>query len=152
MKRVLNSRAYCVSVAKAVEERLDFTKLRHDSKVPEQPVKEKFNLANEEVIEINNKIVQLLERLALVNLDGAEALNTLKSSIQFAKRIEGIDIAHKKPLYTVLEDQSLHLRGDTVSEGNCRDKILQNAKITEEDYFISPLGNIPLRQEDNQLN
>ncbi|XP_037812079.1 glutamyl-tRNA(Gln) amidotransferase subunit C, mitochondrial [Lucilia sericata] len=148
MKRLLTSRSYCVSAAKTAEEKLDFKQLRHISKVPDQPVKEELNHSNEKVFEISKKTVQLLERLALVNLDGEEALKTLRSSIQFAKRIENIDISNKKPLYTVLENQALHLRSDKINEGNCREEILKNAKITEEDYFISPPGNIPLQQED----
>lgn len=49
-----------------------------------------------------------------------------------------------EPLYTVLEDQDLYLREDIVNDGNCQDEILSNAKITEEDYFVAPPGNIPL--------
>ncbi|KAM7351063.1 glutamyl-tRNA(Gln) amidotransferase subunit C, mitochondrial [Cochliomyia hominivorax] len=149
MKRVLNFRSYCVSVVKIVEkdgEKLDFMSLRHVSKVPDGPIKEDFSTINQAVTKINTKTVLLLERLALVNLDGEEALRTLKNSIEFAKKIERIDILKKKPLYTVLEDQSLHLRSDIVNDGNCQGDILKNAKVVEDDYFISPPGNIPLIQ------
>lgn len=151
MKRVLNFRSYCISVAKNVEkeeDKLNFAVLRHITKVPDHPVNEEFTEANIDTKDIDKKTILLLERLALVNLDGEEALKTLKNSIQFAKRIEGIDTTDKKPLYTVLEEQPLQLRSDKVSEGNCREEILRNAKISEDDYFISPPGNIPLKQEE----
>lgn len=56
------------------------------------------------------------------------------------------------PLYTVLEDQQLQLRADTVTDGNCRDAILANASLTEEEYFVAPPGNIPLDQTVNGGN
>lgn len=153
MKTIYCIRQYCKSVAYPLKEigihkaKLDFAKLHHPSKVPDQPVKEIFPAPFEEV-EIDTKTIQLLERLSLVNLDGKEALKTLQSSIQFAVKIANINTTNTKPLYTVLEEKPLHLRIDHVSEGNCRDEILQNAKLTDEDYFISPPGNIPLQQED----
>lgn len=153
MNRIINVRQYCKSVAKSIEEsittkeKLDFSILHHVSKVPNQPVKSNFTASSQE-IEIDSKTIQLLERLSLVNLDGKEALSTLHSSIHFAVKIENIDTTNQKPLYTVLEEQPLNLRVDQVTEGNCREAILQNSKITDEDYFISPPGNIPLQQEE----
>ena len=52
-----------------------------------------------------------------------------------------------EPLYTVLEHTKLELREDKVTDGNIKEDILKNAKITEEDYFVAPPGNIPLEQE-----
>lgn len=34
-------------------------------------------------------------------------------------------------------------------EGNCRNEILSNAKVTEENYFVAPPGNIPLETSVN---
>jgi aspartyl-tRNA(Asn)/glutamyl-tRNA(Gln) amidotransferase subunit C len=41
----------------------------------------------------------------------------------------------------------LKLRDDEVTDGNIRDDILKNARLTEEEYFVAPPGNIPLEQE-----
>lgn len=36
------------------------------------------------------------------------------------------------------------MRNDVVSEGNCREDILSNACVKEENYFVAPPGNVPL--------
>jgi aspartyl-tRNA(Asn)/glutamyl-tRNA(Gln) amidotransferase subunit C len=53
-------------------------------------------------------------------------------------------------LYTVLEHTSLELRDDAVTDGNRREEILANARVTEEEYFISPPGNIELNQSEQR--
>ncbi|KAL7740402.1 hypothetical protein ACLKA6_013199 [Drosophila palustris] len=127
---------------------LDFTQLNHPTKVPQTPVPTIFPDTSENAIEIDTKTIQLLERLSLVDLDSEQALETLKSSIQFADKIAHIDTHNVRPLYTVLEKQPLQLRNDEVSEGDCREELLRIAKVTDEDYYVSPPGNIPLEQLD----
>lgn len=144
MQKRFICRQFCSSVAKN-KEKVDFSRLHHASKIPNQPVVNDFKTSDDD-IRIDVRTIQLLERLSLVNLEGDGALKTLRSSIQFAKRIENIRTDNKKPLYTVLENRPLHLRDDQVNEGNCREDILKNAKLVEDDYFISPPGNIPLKQ------
>lgn len=79
-------------------------------------------------------------------------MRTLEDSIEFASKILDINTDGVQPLYTVLEDQPLRLRDDVVTAGNCRDAILRNASVTEEEYFVAPPGNIPLEQtNDDQL-
>lgn len=48
-------------------------------------------------------------------------------------------------MYTPLENESLRLREDVVSDGNLRQEVLANASVVEEDYFVAPPGNIPLK-------
>lgn len=78
-----------------------------------------------------------------------EAVEQLCDSIAFASKILTIDTTNVKPLYTVLENQILELREDKVTDGNIRTDILRNAKVIEEEYFVAPPGNIPLKQDDN---
>lgn len=42
----------------------------------------------------------------------------------------------------------MRLRDDEVTEGDCKEDILRNASLTEEDYFVAPPGNIPLEGRD----
>ncbi|XP_034475049.1 glutamyl-tRNA(Gln) amidotransferase subunit C, mitochondrial [Drosophila innubila] len=156
------SRFYCriatktiIKVPKAISKtktcsQLDFTQLNHPTKVPQTPVANTFPDTSDNKIEIDTKTIQLLERLSLVDLDSGEALTTLKSSIQFADKIAHIDTHEVRPLYTVLEKQQLQLRNDQVTEGDCREELLRIAKVTDEDYYVSPPGNIPLEQLDKQ--
>ncbi|XP_036321150.1 glutamyl-tRNA(Gln) amidotransferase subunit C, mitochondrial [Rhagoletis pomonella] len=132
------------------ENKLNFKELKHVSKVPRTPIKQSYPVDETPAIDIAT--IQLLERLALVNLESKEALNTLENSIEFAEKISHIDTNNVEPLYTVLEDQNVYLREDIVTEGNCREEILRGAKITEEDYFVSPPGNIPLQQKEKDFS
>uniref|UniRef100_W8BQQ0 Glutamyl-tRNA(Gln) amidotransferase subunit C, mitochondrial n=1 Tax=Ceratitis capitata TaxID=7213 RepID=W8BQQ0_CERCA len=153
-----NTRLYCTSVSgtnrtKPVttkESKLNFKKLKYPTKVPINPVLQNFPIVDKSVID--NPTIQLLERLALVNLENKEALSTLESSIEFAEKITLIETTNVLPFYTVLEDQTLYLREDSVTEGNSRENILRGAKVTEEDYFVSPPGNIPLQQKDKDFS
>lgn len=125
--------------------------LQHPTKVPQQPHK-LLPSADDVVgtkggtspITINQQTVQLLERLSLVNLDSKEALDTLQDSIEFASRILPIATDSVEPLYSVLEQEKLALRTDTVDDGDRQTEVLQNAALVEEEYFVAPPGNIPL--------
>uniref|UniRef100_A0A182PPW3 Anticodon-binding domain-containing protein n=1 Tax=Anopheles epiroticus TaxID=199890 RepID=A0A182PPW3_9DIPT len=75
-----------------------------------------------------------------------EAFETLQDSIEFASRILPIDTEGVEPLYSVLEREKLALRPDTVTDGDRQAEVLQNAAVTEEEYFVAPPGNIPLEQ------
>lgn len=152
------SRLYCklateINIKPALtksKQQLDFTQLSHPSKVPQTPVPTVFPDTSNNEVEIDTKTIQLLERLSLVDLDSEQALATLKSSIQFADKIANIDTRNVLPLYTVLEHQQLQLRNDEVTEGDCRAELLRIAQVTDEDYYVSPPGNIPLQQLDKE--
>lgn len=144
------SRFYCKIAIQASQipkhNKLDFTQLSHPTKVPQTPVPAAFPDTSKNPIEIDTNTIKLLERLSLVDLDSDQALETLKSSIQFADKIANINTDNVQPLYTVLEHQQLQLRNDQVTAGNCREELLRCAKRTDEDYYVSPPGNIPLEQ------
>ena len=74
----------------------------------------------------------------------------MEDSIEFANRILDIDTTNVEPLYTVLENHPLELREDEVTEGGIREDIIKNAKVTEEEYFVAPPGNIPLEQDSTK--
>lgn len=124
--------------------------IQQSTKVPQQPHERVPKadavdaIGQTPFITINQQTVQLLERLSLVNLDNTEALKTLQDSIEFASRILPIDTNGVEPLYSVLEQEKLALRTDTVDDGDRQMEILQNAALVEEEYFVAPPGNIPL--------
>lgn len=132
---------------------LDVKHLKHPTKVPQKPhisdIDRQQRLNQPARISVDEQTVQLLERLSLVDLDSKEAHKTLEDSIEFASRILTIDTEGVEPLYTVLEKQKLTLREDIVSDGNIQDDVLANARVTEEEYFVAPPGNIPLEQDSS---
>lgn len=115
----------------------------YSSKVPSTPAIP-LGEVNEAKVNISNDTIALLERLSLVKFDTSEGVQVLEDSINFANKILNVDTEGVEPLYSVLEDEKLYLRSDTVTQGNCQKDVLKNATITEEDYFVAPPGNIPL--------
>ena len=104
--------------------------------------------------EITSRTIELLERNSLVEFDNEEALTRLKEAIEFAEPLRQFEFPEDvKPMYTVLEDETLRLRDDDITEGNCKQDILKNAsKLAEEDYFVAPPGNIPITIDENKLD
>ncbi|XP_053691123.1 glutamyl-tRNA(Gln) amidotransferase subunit C, mitochondrial [Sabethes cyaneus] len=133
-------------------QQLNVKELKHPTKVPQKPhVSPLTGGVVPQRVEIDEATVQLLERLSLVDLDSKEAHKILEDSIEFASQILAIDTEGVEPLYTVLEDQKLYLREDLVTDGNIQQDVLKNARITEEEYFVAPPGNIPLEQDSDDV-
>ncbi|XP_066254436.1 glutamyl-tRNA(Gln) amidotransferase subunit C, mitochondrial [Euwallacea similis] len=100
---------------------------------------------------IDADTIALLERLSLVDCANKKGIETLEAAIEFADQIQQVDTTGVEPLITVLEDIPLRLREDEVTDGNCKEIILENASFTEEDYFVAPPGNIPLESREDLL-
>ena len=75
----------------------------------------------------------------------------MEEAIAFAEPLQDVDTTNVEPLYTVLENETLCLRED-INDNNLpsREDILSTAVLTEEDYFVSPPGNIPLPVDKNK--
>ncbi|KDR10286.1 glutamyl-tRNA(Gln) amidotransferase subunit C, mitochondrial isoform X2 [Zootermopsis nevadensis] len=124
-----------------------------NSKIPPIPV---VKLTDENNLppqtKINQETIELLERLSLVDFANKRGIERLEDAIKFADLIRGIDTSGVEPMISVLEDRTLYLRDDIVTEGNCRKEVMSNAAVTEEEYFVAPQGNIPLIPRDSLLN
>lgn len=120
------------------------------SKVPKEPtwnVMKESDLPEETNVEAD--LVAHLERLALVDFNNQAGIDRLRAAIRFADQLRVVDTSRVEPMDSVLEDRALFLRNDEVTEGNCRSDILKNAAKTEEEYFLAPPGNIPLKAAKN---
>lgn len=95
---------------------------------------------------VDEVTISHLEHQALVDFSNQEAIRRLEKAIQFADQLSLINTNGVEPMDTVLENVSLYLRDDCVTDGNCRDKVMKNATITEDEYFVAPPGNIPLEK------
>ncbi|XP_056148535.1 glutamyl-tRNA(Gln) amidotransferase subunit C, mitochondrial [Lampris incognitus] len=95
-------------------------------------------------------LVDKLERLALVDFRTKEGLACLESAIRFADQLHVVDTSGVKPMDSVLEERALYLRGDTVTEGDCAEELLQLPKSSVEEYFVAPPGNIPLPHREER--
>ena len=122
-----------------------------NSKIPKEPVVPPFErLKKRPKIEIDAKTIELLERNSLVNFSSEEAVTRLEEAIAFAEPIKEVDTSGVQPMYSVLDDLALRLREDEVTDGNLRREVLANAAKTEEDYFVAPPGNIPMKTTDSK--
>ncbi|XP_074966730.1 glutamyl-tRNA(Gln) amidotransferase subunit C, mitochondrial [Phalacrocorax aristotelis] len=90
------------------------------------------------------EVLDHLEHLALVDFRDAEGVERLQKAIQFADQLHEVNTDGVEPMDSVLEDRCLYLREDDVTEGNCTNELLKNAREKVEEYFVAPPGNIPL--------
>ncbi|ELT90589.1 hypothetical protein CAPTEDRAFT_194181 [Capitella teleta] len=90
-------------------------------------------------------MVNHLERLALVDFGNEEGVERLATAVKFADQLRTVDTSGVAPMTSVLEYWPLYLRDDQVTKGDTK-TILKNAQKLDEDYFVAPPGNIPLKQ------
>ena len=116
-----------------------------NSKIPKTPVvPPKF----EGKVTISEDTILHLERLSLVDFANVEGIRRLEEAIEFAQPLKEVYTDGIEPMYTILDDATLFLADDVPDPNQVsRADILSNAKITEEDYFVAPPGNIPLKQD-----
>ncbi|KAK2579066.1 hypothetical protein KPH14_002670 [Odynerus spinipes] len=63
--------------------------------------------------------------------------NIAETAVNFSERLRNFNVPKEiEPLYTPLESCDLYLRQDKVQKINNRQKILKNAQVLEEEYFI----------------
>jgi aspartyl-tRNA(Asn)/glutamyl-tRNA(Gln) amidotransferase subunit C len=120
------------------------------SKVPEKATWisiDKSKLPKEP--KIDKEEVKLLERLSLVQFANQEGVSRLIRAVRSANQLRAINTDNVEPMDSVLEDKTLYLRDDSVSDGYCREDILKNASVTLEEFYVAPPGNIPLKQKES---
>ncbi|GCB78986.1 glutamyl-tRNA(Gln) amidotransferase subunit C, mitochondrial isoform X1 [Scyliorhinus torazame] len=118
------------------------------SKVPQSPSWQPVEVG--ELPEVSMEMIDHLERLALVDFRNQEGVERLADAIQFANQLHVVDTEGVEPMDSVLEDRSLYLRADKVTEGYCTEVILSNAKHVIEEYLVAPPGNIPLPKKEER--
>ncbi|XP_061458378.1 glutamyl-tRNA(Gln) amidotransferase subunit C, mitochondrial [Rhineura floridana] len=97
------------------------------------------------------ELLDHLERLALVDFRNWEDVERLEKAIEFTEKLHTVNTDGVEPMDSVLEDRCLYLREDNITEGNCAEELLKNAKHAVEEYFVAPPGNIPLpKLEDRE--
>ncbi|KAK0096872.1 hypothetical protein PV326_004038 [Microctonus aethiopoides] len=101
--------------------RITFTKL-YQYQIRQQKTftaeNDNYNIKKE--IKISKETIAKLERLSLVDFGNEAGIKRLEAAIKFAEKIKNFPIDDSvKPLYTVLEKESLRMRDDEVTEGNC---------------------------------
>ncbi|XP_063000266.1 glutamyl-tRNA(Gln) amidotransferase subunit C, mitochondrial [Elgaria multicarinata webbii] len=115
--------------------------------IPSAPAEEAGSCRKKVTLEL----LDHLERLALVDFRNWEGVDRLEKAIGFAEQLHTVNTDGVEPMDSVLEDRQLYLREDNITEGNCAEELLKNAKQMVEEYFVAPPGNIPLpKLEDRE--
>ena len=82
-----------------------------------------------------------LARLALSSEESERMLSQLNGFFGIVEKMQAVDTSGVSPLshpVAAIQDISLRLRDDVVSETNNRDANMQNAPAAEKGYFLVP--------------
>ncbi|KAK3771327.1 hypothetical protein RRG08_024285 [Elysia crispata] len=119
------------------------------SKVPDKPTVDSIDYDSlPELPEIDLALVEQLERISLVEFNNEAGLLRLREAVKIANQLHLVDTDGVEPMDTVLEDRECYLRSDNVTDGNCVEDVMSNASKVEEQYFVAPPGNIPMKKRD----
>lgn len=99
-------------------------------------------------VQVEQETILSLERLSLVNFANVEGIQRLTEAIEFAEPLKQVDTTGVEPMFTVLDDETLRLAPDEI-QGH--DNVLKSAQLLEENYFVAPPGNIPLKQDPKRF-
>merc|ERR1719278_1833502 len=93
---------------------------------------------------IDPATIEHLERISLVDFANVAGIKRLEEAVKLAEVVTSVDTTGVEPLYSILEEESLRLREDVEEPGANRNDLMKLATCSEEDYFVSPQGNVPL--------
>ena len=113
-------------------------------KEPNYKLSEKSN--NKKVID--PATVEHLERISLVDFANVAGIKRLEEAIKLAEVVTRVDTTGVQPLYSVLEGETLRLREDVAEPPDNRSQLMELASCSEEDYYVTPQGNVPLSYEN----
>ena len=97
---------------------------------------------------IDPATVEHLERISLVDFANVAGIKRLEEAIKLAEVVTRVDTTGGQPLYSVLEGETLRLREDVAEPPDNRSQLMELASCSEEDYYVTPQGNVPLSYEN----
>jgi len=89
---------------------------------------------------VNTEQVRHIAKLARIAMSDAEIealVPELNNILGWVEQLGEVDTDGVEPLTAVI-DQSLRLRDDAVTDGDCRDDVLANAPAAEHGFFAVP--------------
>ncbi|KAK3886753.1 hypothetical protein Pcinc_009128 [Petrolisthes cinctipes] len=123
--------------------------LGNQSLVPQQPVVRttgQHNLPPKKT-EVDLRLVQLLEKLSLVDFGNREGIAVLEAAISLADQLSVINTEGVEPMISVLENRCVPLSEDKVNDETLSDEVLACADTLVDEYFVVPPGNITHTKE-----
>jgi aspartyl-tRNA(Asn)/glutamyl-tRNA(Gln) amidotransferase subunit C len=89
---------------------------------------------------VDTRTVRHIARLARIAVSDAEAealVPELNNILGWVEQLQEVDVSGIEPMTAVIPNR-LRLRGDEVTDGGVRDKVLANAPIAEHGFFAVP--------------
>ncbi len=89
---------------------------------------------------VNADIVRRIGHLARIKLEEdklTEIANELNAILGFVEQLNEVDIEGVEPMTSVIPS-SLQMRKDEVTMGNYPEKIVSNAPLSEDNFFMVP--------------
>ena len=81
--------------------------------------------------------VARLARIAVTDAEVPHLQDELNAILAFVEQLAEVDVADVAPMTSVTPMQ-MRMRDDVVSDGNYPEKIVANAPLTEDHYFVVP--------------
>ena len=89
---------------------------------------------------VDSATVRRIAHLARISVNDDEIAplqNELNAILAFVEQLNEVDVTNVEPMTSVTPMQ-LRQREDKVTDGHYPDKIVGNAPLTEDDYFLVP--------------
>ncbi|MEC9458833.1 MAG: Asp-tRNA(Asn)/Glu-tRNA(Gln) amidotransferase subunit GatC [Pseudomonadota bacterium] len=91
---------------------------------------------------IDNKIVEKIAKLSRISLEGNEVNDLsleLSQILDWVEQLSEINTDDISPIFSSFDDaDNINLREDRVSDGGYRDKVISNAPMSEDGFFLVP--------------
>ncbi|MEC7735589.1 MAG: Asp-tRNA(Asn)/Glu-tRNA(Gln) amidotransferase subunit GatC [Pseudomonadota bacterium] len=91
---------------------------------------------------IDNKIVEKIAKLSRISLEDNEVNDLsleLSQILDWVEQLSEINTDDISPIYSSFDDaDNINLREDRVSDGGYRDKVISNAPMSEDGFFLVP--------------
>ena len=83
------------------------------------------------------KRVSLLSRIAISDQEARELEKSLNNILEFVEQLNEVDVTGVDPMTSVVSVE-MRKRVDEINTGNEAEKILSNAPVSEDNFFLVP--------------
>ncbi|KJH48988.1 putative aspartyl/glutamyl-tRNA(Asn/Gln) amidotransferase, C subunit [Dictyocaulus viviparus] len=97
-------------------------------------------------IEFDQKLISILESLSLIRFQSEQDVADVKMAVKKAKMLQNVDSENAEKMFTVWAEQECPMHDDVPEKPLTVKEVLSNATRFEDDYFVSPPGNVPLKE------
>ena len=91
---------------------------------------------------IDNKIVEKIAKLSRISLEDNEVNDLsleLSQILDWVEQLSEINTDDITPIFSSFDDAGdINLREDIISDGGYRDKVISNAPMSEDGFFLVP--------------